>query len=120
VICTEISNLMHKILVYLYIIRLLKSSTCFEHCPCLSSGGLRRNCVYAAQDSHLQRVTIPEGCIYTQLRRRPSEDEQGNARNMKRILINVLYVNKEEFCASSWKSTKVNVSLCSLLTFSRE
>ena len=26
-----ISNLMHKILIYLYIIHLLKSSTCFEH-----------------------------------------------------------------------------------------
>jgi len=25
---------------------------------------------------------------------RPFEDEQGNAQNMKRILINVLYVNK--------------------------
>jgi hypothetical protein len=37
-----------------------------------------------------------------QLRRRPPEDEQGNARNMSRILINVLYVNKQEFCASSW------------------
>jgi len=24
---------MHKILIYLYIIHLLKSSTCFEHCP---------------------------------------------------------------------------------------
>ena len=34
-----------------------------------------------AQDSHLQRVTIPEAaCI--QLRRRLPEDEQGNARNM--------------------------------------
>jgi hypothetical protein len=34
--------------------------------------------------------------IYThiQLRRRPPEDEQSNARNMKRILINVLYINK--------------------------
>jgi hypothetical protein len=33
------------------------------------------------QDSHLQRVTIPEAaCI--QLRRRPPGDEQGNARNM--------------------------------------
>jgi hypothetical protein len=30
---------------------------------------------------------------YIQLRRRP-EEEQGNARNMWRILINVLYVNK--------------------------
>jgi len=24
---------MHKILIYLYVIHLLKSSTCFEHCP---------------------------------------------------------------------------------------
>ena len=46
-----------------------------------------------AQESHLQTVTIPEAA-YTQLRRRPPEDEQGNARNMSRILINVLYVNK--------------------------
>ena len=49
--------------------------------------------VTSAQDSHLQRVTIPEAA-YIQLRRRPPEDEQGNARNMYRILINVLYVNK--------------------------
>jgi len=28
------------------------------------------------------------------------------------ILINVLYVNKQEFCASSWRSTKV---LCRML-----
>jgi len=34
-----------------------------------------------AQDSHLQRVTIPEAA-YIQLQRRPPEDEQGNARNM--------------------------------------
>jgi hypothetical protein len=34
-----------------------------------------------AQDSHLQRVTIPEAA-YIQLRRGPTEDEQGNARNM--------------------------------------
>jgi hypothetical protein len=34
-----------------------------------------------AQDSHLQRVMIPEAA-YVQLRRRPPEDEQGNARNM--------------------------------------
>jgi len=34
-----------------------------------------------AQDSHLQRVTIPE-TAYIQLRRGPPEDEQGNARNM--------------------------------------
>jgi hypothetical protein len=34
-----------------------------------------------AQDSHLQRVPIPEAA-YIQLRHRPPEDEQGNARNM--------------------------------------
>ena len=34
-----------------------------------------------AQDSHLQRVTIPEAA-YIQLQHRPPEDEQGNARNM--------------------------------------
>jgi len=34
-----------------------------------------------AQDSHLQRVTIPEAA-YVHLRRRPPEDEQGNARKM--------------------------------------
>jgi hypothetical protein len=28
-----ISNLLHKVLVYLHIIHLLKSSTCFEHYP---------------------------------------------------------------------------------------
>jgi len=38
-------------------------------------------------------VTIPEAA-YIQLRRRPPENEQGNARNMQRILINVFYVNK--------------------------
>ena len=40
------------------------------------------------------------------LRRRPPEDKQGNARNMSRCLINVLYVNKQEFCASSWRSNQ--------------
>jgi len=112
---------MHKILIHLYIIHLLKSSTCFEHYPAhrqevyivivcmqplvssLSAGDcpvhrLRKNCFFSsfltgAQDSHLQRVTIPEAA-HRQLRRRPPEDEQGNARNMKRILINVLYINK--------------------------
>ena len=65
----------------------------FRALPCSSSGSLRLNCIYAAsgivtrsfltgpQDSHLQRVTIPE-VAYKQLRRRPPEDEQGNARNM--------------------------------------
>jgi len=34
-----------------------------------------------AQDTHLQKVTIPEAA-YIQSRRRPPEDEQGNARDM--------------------------------------
>jgi len=71
----------------------------FRALPCLSSGGLRRNYIYAAsgivtcagyclvhrltgaQDSHLHRVRVPEAA-YTQLRRRLPEDEQGNVRNM--------------------------------------
>ena len=63
--------------------------------PCSSSGGLRGNCSFltGAQDSHLQTVTLPEAA-YIQLRRRPPKDEQGNARNMQMIVINVLYVNK--------------------------
>jgi hypothetical protein len=83
----------------------------FRPLPCSSSGGLRRNCIYAAsgivtllrkncssfligaQDGRLQTVTIPQAA-YIQLRCRPPEDEQGNGRGMWRILINVLYVNK--------------------------
>jgi len=44
---------------------------------------LRKNSSFltGAQDSHLQRVTIPEAA-YIQLRRRLPEDEQGDARNM--------------------------------------
>ena len=73
----------------------------FRALPRSSSGGLRRNLIHAAsgivslcrysapvkkeltgaQDSHLQGVTIPEAA-YMQLRRRTTEDEQGNARNM--------------------------------------
>jgi len=54
----------------------------FRALPCSSSGGLRRNYfLTGAQDSHLQGVAIPEA-EYVQLRRRPPEDEQGNARNM--------------------------------------
>jgi hypothetical protein len=56
---------------------------------------LRKKCSFltGAQDSHLQTVTIPKAAC-TQLRSRHPEDEQGNARNMQRILINVLYINK--------------------------
>ena len=83
---------------------LLKSSTCFKHCPAhlqevyvvivymqplvssLSAGNcplhqLISSFLTGAQDSHLQRVTIPEAA-YIQLRRRLPEDDQGNARNM--------------------------------------
>jgi hypothetical protein len=92
---------MHKILVYLHIIHLLKSSTCFEHYPHLQEvyvvivymqplvsslsasdcllHQLRKKCSYfltGAQDSHLQRVTIPEAA-HIQLRRGPPDDEQG-------------------------------------------
>ena len=99
-----ISNLMHKILIYLHIMHLLKSSACFEHyhahlqevyvvivymqplVSSLSAGDcpvhrLRKSSyLTGAQDNHLQRVTIPEAA-YIQLRRRPPEDEQVNARN---------------------------------------
>ena len=51
----------------------------FRALPYSSSGGLRRNCIYAA--SGIGMLTIPEAA-YVQLRRRPPEDEQGNARNM--------------------------------------
>jgi len=83
---------MHKILIYLHIIRLLKSSTCFEHYPAqlqevyvvivrIQPLVLSLSFLTGAQDSHLQSVTIPEAA-YIQLRRRPPEDEQDNARNM--------------------------------------
>jgi hypothetical protein len=64
----------------------IKISTCFDHCPAHLQEVYVVN-VYmssfltGAQDSHLQRVTIPEAA-YTQLRCRPTEDEQDNARNM--------------------------------------
>jgi len=96
---------MQKILIYLHIIHLLKSATCFEHYsvhlqevyvvivymqPLVSSFSagdclvhrLRKSSfLTGAQDSHLQRVTLPEAA-YIQLRRKPPEDEQSNARNM--------------------------------------
>jgi len=91
--------LMHKILIYLHIIHLLKSSTCFKHYPAhlqevyvvivymqplvslLSAG------TFAPVKFFLNRCTgqspadsdDTRSCIYIQLRRRPPEDEQGNA-----------------------------------------
>jgi hypothetical protein len=59
----------------------------------LGTGKERTSFLTGAQDSHLQRVTIPDA-EYIQLQRRPFEDEQSNARNTYRILINVLYINK--------------------------
>jgi len=63
---------MHKILIYLYIIHLLKSSTCFEHCP----GHLQEVYVVilyiqplpepdSVQQPHAQQYSTyekPEGC----------------------------------------------------------
>jgi len=99
---------MHKLFVYLHIIRELKSSTCLEHYPAhlqevhfvtvyvqplvssLSAGDclvhrLRENCssfLTGAQDSHLQRMTIPE-TTYIQLRSGPPEDEQGMPKHVE-------------------------------------
>jgi hypothetical protein len=72
---------MHKIPIYLHTIHLLKSSTCFEHYP-----------------AHLQEVyviivdmqplvySLSAGdwreAVYIQLRPKPPEDEECNARNM--------------------------------------
>jgi len=90
---------MHKILIYLHIIHILKSSTCFEHYPAhlqeayvvivyiqplvssLAAGDCPVHRLTGAQDSHLQKVTTPEAADI-QLRRRPPEDEHGNVRNM--------------------------------------
>jgi hypothetical protein len=47
----------------------------------LSAGDCPVHRLIGAQYNHLQKVTIPEAA-YMQLRRRPPEDEQGNARNM--------------------------------------
>jgi hypothetical protein len=59
--------------LYIYIYIYIYISSC--DCPVHRLTG--------AQDSHLQRVTIPEDAyIFVQLLRRPPEDEQGNARNM--------------------------------------
>ena len=60
----------------------------FRVLPCSSSGGLRRNCIYIWSLWYRHSLQSPaesddtRGCIYIQLRRRPPEDEQGNARNM--------------------------------------
>jgi hypothetical protein len=74
---------MHKILIYLQKIHLLKSSTYFEHYPAhlqevyvviaymqplvssLSAGDCPVHRLTGSQDSHLQRVIIPEADIYT-------------------------------------------------------
>jgi len=73
---------MHKILYLIIYNIFIKILYMFRALPFLPSGGLRLNSfLTGAQDSHLQRVTIPEAA-YIQLRRRPPEDEQGNAQNM--------------------------------------
>jgi hypothetical protein len=66
-------------------IHLLKSSTCFEHNPAhLQEVHVvivyKSSFLTGAQNSHLQRVMIPEAA-YIQLRRRSPEDDQGKAQN---------------------------------------
>jgi len=65
---------MDKILVYLRIIHLLNSSTCFEHYP----AHLQEVYVIIVYVQPLVSSYIPEAA-YIQLRCRPPEDEQGNA-----------------------------------------
>jgi len=70
-----------QILICLYIIHLLKSSTCFEHYPAyLQEVYVVIVYMQTLVSSQLTfyRVMIPEAA-YIQLRRRPPEDEQGNA-----------------------------------------
>ena len=76
---------MHKVLIYLYIIHLLKSSTCFEHYP----AHLKEVYIVIVYMQPLVSSLSAVDCLvpvpsaaYVQLRRRPPEDEQGNARNM--------------------------------------
>jgi len=61
----------HCVIVYMRsLVSSLSAGDCLVH-------RLRKNSfLTGAQDSHLQRVTIPEAA-YIQLRRRPPEDEQG-------------------------------------------
>jgi len=70
---------MRKILIYLFIYNtFIKSSTCFEvHLSCSFS--------IANLDDWLtvhRSITLVGLQLDAQLRRRPPEDEQGNARNM--------------------------------------
>jgi len=73
---------MHKILIYLHIIYLLKSSTRFEHYP----AHLQEVYVVIVYMQRLVSSLSAGDCLVNRLkkklRRRPPEDEQGNARNM--------------------------------------
>jgi hypothetical protein len=104
----SISNLMHKI-VYLFIystfINILRM---YRAVRCSSSGGL-----IVSMQHLISSLCIQMSCLklhYNNFRHltclqsddirccidtiRPPEDEQRTARNMRRILINVLYINK--------------------------
>ena len=80
---------MHKILIYLYIIHLLKSSTCFEHYPAYP----QEVYVVIVYMQPLVSSLSAGDCLVHRLRK-------------KRSLINVLYVNKQEFCSSSCRSNQ--------------
>jgi hypothetical protein len=76
-----------QILIYLHIIHLLKSSTCFEHyTPHLQEVYVVTVYICSLWYRHSLQVTVLCAPV--------KKDGQGNARNMYRILINVLYVNK--------------------------
>ena len=88
---------MHKILVYSHILHLLKSSFVLVYLYCLFSIAnlddwltVRRSITLV----HLQ-LDAQNSCLFIY------------NTFIIRILINILYVNKQEFCASSWRSTKV-------------
>jgi len=91
----------HVVIVYMRpLVSSLSAGDCLVH-------RLRKKSSYltGVQDSHLQRVTIPKAA-YIQLRRGPPEVEQDVLKTRRGFLINVLYVNKQEVCASSWRSNQ--------------
>jgi len=80
---------MHKILVYFHIIHLLKSSPCFEH----YAAHLEVYVVIVYMQPLVSSLSAGD-CLVHRLRKNSL------------FLINVLYVNKQECCASSWRLTK--------------
>jgi hypothetical protein len=87
----------HVVIVYVQpLVSSLSAGDCLVH-------RLRKDSLTGSQDSQVQRVTILEAA-HIQLRRELTDVEQGNARNMWRSLINVLYENKQELSSLIWRS----------------